>query len=281
LALDDALDRYFSAWNDHDPAAVVGAFVKGGTYQDPTTPGPLSGEALAATVAGVFAAFPDVIYDLVRVAPISDAAATAQWVMRGTNRGPLPTGPPTGATIALPGADFIDYDPVADRLTKVVGYFDTATMFRQLGLQMHISPPDMDPVTRYGIGVRVDTQRRTVPGAFTVTWIDVDSEHQLALFNGVTEVVTELLGDEGYLGSCFASVGRRNYTFTAWTSVDAAKSALRGGAHGEAMRLAHAGGLGDSAIGITSIWTPEVLNGVFHAGPGRSHDLAELTGQWR
>jgi len=280
MSLTDALDRYFNGWNDHDPPAIVASLVDGGTYEDPTTGGPLSGDALAENVAALLVGFPDVHFDLVSVAPMSTTTAAAQWVMRGTNTGPVPGGRATGGTIALPGADFIDYDPDADRLVKVVGYFDTAIMLGQLGLQAHITPADMEPVTKFGIGLRVDTQRETLPGAFSVTWIDIDPEHGFALVDANTNIVMEQLGNDGYLGSCFASIGRRRYTFTAWENVDAAKAALRGGAHAAAMRLVRTGGLGDNAFGVTSIWRPEVLNGVFHAGTGKSYDLSELTGQW-
>ena len=85
--------------------------------------------------------------------------------MRGTNTGPMPAGPATGQTVALPGADFIGYDPAADRIAKVTGYFDTATLLTQLGLQAHISPADMEPVTKFGIGLRVDTERQTMLAA--------------------------------------------------------------------------------------------------------------------
>jgi hypothetical protein len=90
----------------------------------------------------------------------------------------------------------------------------------------------------------------------------------------------EQLGNEAYLGSCFATIGRRNYTFTAWRSVADAKSALRQGAHRAAMKLAKGGDLGANAFGVTSIWAPEVLNGIFHTSGGGSKDLAELSGQW-
>ncbi len=280
MSLTDALDRYFAAWNDHDPDAVVRSLADGGSYEDPTTGGPLTGDALAANVATLLAGFPDLHFDLASVAPTSDTTAAAQWLMRGTNTGPMPAGPATGQTVALPGADFIDYDPAADRVAKVTGYFDTATMLRQLGLQAHITPADMEPVTKFGIGLRVDTQRQAVPGAFSVTWIDIGPEHQFTLFEATTSVVTEQLGNDGYLGSCFATIGRRNYTFTAWESVEAAKAALHSGAHGAAMRLAKSGGVGDNAFGVTSIWKPEVLNGVFRAFKAKSDDLAEVTGQW-
>lgn len=280
MSLTDALDRYFTAWNDHDPDAVVRSLAEDGSYEDPTTGGPLTGDVLAANVATLLTGFPDLHFDLVSVAATSDIEAAAQWLMRGTNTGPMPAGPATGQTVALPGADFIDYDPAADRIAKVVGYFDTATLLSQLGLQAHITPADMEPVTKFGIGLRVDTQRTTVPGAFTVTHIDIDPEHQFTLIDATTGIVMEQLGNDGYLGSCFATIGRRNYTFTAWESVQAAKAALHNGAHRDAMRLVKAGELGANAVGTTSIWTPEVLNGIFRVGPGNSGDLSELTGQW-
>ena len=114
----------------------------------------------------------------------------------------------------------------------------------------------------------------------TVTWIDIDPQHQFTLIDATTNIVMDQLGNEGYLGSCFATIGRRNYTFSAWESVEAARSSLKGGAHGEAMRLAVKGGIGESATGVTSIWAPEVLNGIFHAGKGPSRELSELGAQW-
>ena len=89
----------------------------------------------------------------------------------------------------------------------------------------------------------------------------------------------EQLANDDYLGSCFATVGRRNYTFTAWTSAEAAQAALRGDAHSSAMKLAQSGGLGETARGVTSLWSPLFLNGVFNP-QGGSLDLAELGGQW-
>ena len=113
----------------------------------------------------------------------------------------MPAGPATGGTIALPGADFLDYDPDADRVSRVVGYFDTATTLAQLGLQVHISPADMAPITKFGISLRVDTERETLPGAFSITWIDIDPEYQVTLIDATTNIVMEQYGNDGYLGS--------------------------------------------------------------------------------
>jgi steroid delta-isomerase-like uncharacterized protein len=280
MPISQALDRYFDAWNAHNPDAVVAAMASDGTYEDPTTGGPLSGEAFADNVRSLMVGFPDVRFELISVDALDDTRAAAQWLMKGTNSGPMPAGPATNQTIALPGCDFIDYDPAEDRLSKVVGYFDTATMLTQLGLQAHITPANMEPTIKFGIGVRVDTERTAIPGALTVTWIDVDSEHQFTVVNSTTDIIVEQLRNEGYLGSCLATVGRRNFTFTAWESVEAAKKALRGGAHAQAMRMFLNGELGETARGVTSIWTPERLNGLVRASTGKTADLAELDEQW-
>ena len=50
-------------------------------------------------------------------------------------------------------------------------------------------------------------------------------------------------------------------------------------AHSNAMKLAQTGGLGESARGVTSVWSPLYLNGVF-TPQGGSRDLAELGEQW-
>jgi steroid delta-isomerase-like uncharacterized protein len=278
MSIDTALDRYFDAWNSHDPDAAVAALTDGGTYEDPMTGGPLSGDAFAANVAGVCAGFPDVQFDI-DSASVHDDTASVQWRMQGTNTGPLPGGPATGGTIDLPGADFFTYDADADRISSVVGYFDTATMLAQLGLQAHITPADVEGMIGYGISVRVETGRDAIPGAMTVTWIEVDPEHQSTLVDATTAIVAEQHGNADYLGTTFATIGRRNCTFTAWTSPEAAQAALRDDAHSSAMKLAQSGGVGESARGVTSMWTPAYLNGVFHASEGSS-PITELGGQW-
>ncbi len=281
MALTDALDRYFDAWNAGDGTAVVAALTPGGTYEDPTTGGPLEGEALAASVAGVAAGFPDLSFEIMSVQPTSDTSAVAQWVMHGTNTGPMPGGPATGGTIALPGVDLFEYDAGTDRLAKVTGYFDTATMLRQLGLQAHITPNDIGDAVTFGYSVRIDSKREGAPGAFTVTWIEIDPEYHDHLRDSTMAIVFEQLGEEaGYLGSFLASIGRRKYTFTAWTDVESAKAALRGGKHGEAMRDARTDGFGANVRGVTSIWSADTMNGIFHPGAGKSYDLSELGGQW-
>ena len=68
MSLNDALDRYFAGWNDHDAAAVVASLAADGTFEDPTSHGQRSGNALGQYVAELVIGFPDVHFDVVSVA---------------------------------------------------------------------------------------------------------------------------------------------------------------------------------------------------------------------
>ena len=119
-----AIDRYLAAWNAGDGRGVAAALTEHGSYADPTSGGPLSGDALAAYVDDLAAGFPDLRFEVVGVATIGRRSAVLRWVMHGTNTGSCSYGGPTGVAIAIAGADFLEYDPVHDRISSVVGYLD-------------------------------------------------------------------------------------------------------------------------------------------------------------
>src|SRR5438067_1347599 len=114
-----AAQRYFEAWNRRDPDAIVAVFAEGGTYSDPTSGGELTGPAIGAYAAGLFAAFPDLSFDLISVAATSDRDVVGEWVMRGTNTGSFSGLPPTGLGVALPGVDLVAVD--GDTIRSVRG----------------------------------------------------------------------------------------------------------------------------------------------------------------
>ena len=101
----------------------------------------------------------------------------AEWLMKGTNSGPFAGGPPPGKSVALPGADFLTVD--GDKISSVKGYFDRRTLVEQLGLQVIVQPYSIGPFT-FGDSVRYTTGKRTKPGAFSLTWIDVNSDEEAA-----------------------------------------------------------------------------------------------------
>ena len=134
----DVAKKYFGAWNSRDPEAIVATLAQDGTYEDPTSGGPLSGQALSQYAGGLISAFPDLSFDLVRGVPAGHEMVAAEWLMKGTNSGPFAGDPPTGKSVALPGADFLTV--AGDKIGSVKGYFDQRTLVEQLGLQVIEQP---------------------------------------------------------------------------------------------------------------------------------------------
>jgi steroid delta-isomerase-like uncharacterized protein len=138
MTIVDVAQTYLQAWNDHNPDAIVSTFVEGGTYVDPTVPNGLTGPAIGQNAAGLFMTFPDLRFDIESIAQTGEDTVAVQWLMCGTNTGPLMGNPPTGQTIALPGADFIRIE--SDKVRSVQGYFDQKTFVEHLGLQAIVAP---------------------------------------------------------------------------------------------------------------------------------------------
>jgi steroid delta-isomerase-like uncharacterized protein len=159
--------RYFDGWNAHDADVIAATFALDGTYADPLVQG-LDPGATGAYAVGLAAAFPDLRFELVTSSLTDDGAVAAQWVMRGTNSGPFNGLPPTGREIALPGADFITFADDGSGIASVTGYFDSAGVPRDLGLQVIVQPKTIGPWT-FGIASRASAGREAPAGAISLT----------------------------------------------------------------------------------------------------------------
>lgn len=248
----DAAQQYFDAWNRRDPDAIVATFAEGGTYSDPTVQG-LSGPAIGAYAGSLFAAFPDLSFDLESVATTDAGTVTAQWVMRGTNTGPFGDAPPTGQTVALPGADFITLD--GDKVRSVQGYFDQRTFVEQLGLQTMVMPYRAGPFA-FGYATTAKTGKRMKPGAVSLTKITVRSEQERQQIREYSRAIAaEMLTMRGFLGWIGVVVGDEMYTISAWEDAEAPRQLLRGGTHRSAMRHFYEENF--ALGGMLSVWSPE------------------------
>ena len=249
---------YLDAWNAQDGPGVLATFAPDGTYVDPTLPGPIGGEHLAGYVGGLAAAFPDLHFAVEDVAVVPGDRVFVGWQMRGTNAGPLPGAPqPTGGTCDLPGIDVIT---VADGgIASVVRYFDQKTFVEQLGLQALVAPADEEPMV-WGVAARTAIPNPTLPGALSMTWADVDTPAQMAEIQVRTQAILEgFAAEPGFITWLGSITGMRMHTVTAWTSAEAAESAIaRSPAHREAVERVHHGDL--VPRGFTSIWVPHRLN---------------------
>src|SRR5262245_42829300 len=139
----DIAQRYFDAWNQHDVAAIVASFAETGTYSDPVTPVPLTGSAIGSYAQGLWGAFPDLSFDVVSITENASGLVSAEWLMKGANTGPFSGLPPTGASVVLPGADFIRVD--GGKIRSVQGYFDSGALPRALGLDVIVQPRTVGP----------------------------------------------------------------------------------------------------------------------------------------
>jgi steroid delta-isomerase-like uncharacterized protein len=247
--------QYFDAWNRHDAAGIVATFAEGGTYTDPLAPA-LTGEAIAAYAGGLWAAFPDLSFEIVGVPLAGDGLVVARWLMKGINTGPFQGLPPSGRSVTLPGADFIQID--GDKIRSLQGYFDSGEVPRQLGLQILAQPYTLGPF-HFGTAISVQSGKKNKPGAFSITTLHARSEQeqdQIATYSRA--IATEMLSMPGFIGWTGIVVGDRMITVTAWDTPEDPRRLNREGTHVEAMKAFFAPDI--AAGGYTSVWVPERFN---------------------
>lgn len=247
---------YFDAWNRHDAPGIVATFAENGTYTDPTTPAPLTGEAIGAYAEGLWSAFPDLSFEFENISVSDRGLVTAEWVMKGTNSGSMMGLPPTGLQVTLPGADFVRVE--GDKIRSVQGYFDSAAVPRALGLDVIVQPKAMGPFG-FGTSVRASTGNKSLPAAFSITCLEARTEEEvLAVRASSRKVATELLSKPGFISFVGVTVGDRMMTVTAWETADAMESTMKSGEHRAAVERFFSPEIARG--GHTGIWAPLRLN---------------------
>ena len=135
-ALQEFIDRYNAAWNDHDVEAIVSMHTEDSVFENHTTGDVNIGkDAIAQAITGIFGVFPDLSFEA-RSQYIRDDLVVQEWTARGTHEGPMNrsgmTIEPTGRTVEYRGMDII---PIRDGLVaRKDVYSDGVTLLRQLGL---------------------------------------------------------------------------------------------------------------------------------------------------
>jgi steroid delta-isomerase-like uncharacterized protein len=279
-SVSEVCQRYFAAWNRHDPAGVAACFAADGTYTDPVS-GTISGQAIADYVAGLIQAFPDLRFEVgthgvVTHGVVDPQTLAGQWRMLGTNRGSMRGLPPTGRTIDVPGADFITVEDGAIR--SVTGYFDAGAVPRQIGMMVVAQPKSIGPVS-FGTCTHMQSPSTAMPGAFSLTSLQYRSDEEL---ENIRQYSRKMFGEmsqyEGFVSMLTAAAGGRAFTVTAWTDVDAPRKFMTQGTHKTAMQAFFSENL--SAGGFTSVWVPARLNPVWVRCPecGKMGDHAKNAG---
>lgn len=251
-------EGFFGAWNRRDTAAIAAAFADDGSYADPAHPDGLDPRGTAAYAAALFAAFPDLSFATEDLTVGDDGLVWVRWLMTGTNSGPFRGLPPTGRAVSVPGVDLIRVE--GDRVAQVRGFFDTAAVPRQLGMQVVVQPDAVGPFT---FGVSTYASRATTePGAVSLTMLERRSPEEYDEVRArARDTVSDLMGMPGFISWLGVAVADRHYTITAWESPEAVAGLRRSPAHAEAMERFF--GPDFSAGAQTGVWTPYHLNGMW------------------
>jgi len=234
IELPPALQAYFDAWNRHDGPGIVATFVPGGTYADPLTAGPLSGDAIARYAEGLWGSFPDLRFDLNGTVMGDGKTVYLPWKMQGTNTGPFNELPPTGKAVALPGVDIVRL--ASDGVQSVTGYFDSREVPTQLGLQVLVLPHAIGPFT-FGTSTRVTSGRTGTPAGFAWTSLEPRTPAEAEEIKRLgRETLKDMLAMDGFIAATTVTCGKRQMTFSSWEKQEDIARLRNSKAHNEAMR---------------------------------------------
>jgi steroid delta-isomerase-like uncharacterized protein len=134
--LQEFIDRYNAAWNDHDVDGIVAMHTDDSVFENHTT-GDLNvgKEEIGKAIRGIFTVFPDLTFET-RRQYIRNGLVVQEWTARGTHLGKMTRAglevEPTGKRVEYRGMDVI---PIEDgRVARKDVYSDGVTLLRQLGL---------------------------------------------------------------------------------------------------------------------------------------------------
>jgi steroid delta-isomerase-like uncharacterized protein len=247
---------YTDAWNRHDGAAIVATFAEGGNYTDPTTAGPLAGAAIADYAQSLWDAFPDLSFEVVSLTENDQGLVSAEWLMKGTNTGPMKGLAPTGRSIALAGADFARIE--GGRIHSLQGYFDSGAVPRALGLDVIVQPSSIGPFG-FGTSTRASNGSIALPGAFSITnFVARNAEEVAIIKDGGRKIAMDMLSMPGFISMVSVVVGDCLMTITAWETVDSMAPLMKQGEHRSMVSRYFTSEFG--AGGMTGVWIPGRLN---------------------
>ena len=93
MEIPEAVHDYVDAFARADVDGCASASAPDGTYSDPGTAGPLSGQAIRDHFAAFFGGFPDAACETVSLDPVTKNLSVWRWILRGTKHRLLPGDP--------------------------------------------------------------------------------------------------------------------------------------------------------------------------------------------
>ncbi|MEA2273574.1 MAG: hypothetical protein QOI98_2282 [Solirubrobacteraceae bacterium] len=134
-ALEQAIERYNAAWNDHDLDAVVSMHAPDMVFANHTAGESAEGEDVRKHIGAIFETWPDIEFTTRRLY-VRDGLVVQEWTARATHsrvmrRGDL-VAEPTGRQVEWVGMDVIPFEQGLVKRKDV--YSDSVSIMRQVGL---------------------------------------------------------------------------------------------------------------------------------------------------
>jgi steroid delta-isomerase-like uncharacterized protein len=134
-ALEEAIERYNQAWNDHDLDAIMAMHAPDMVFENHTAGESAQGEDVRGHIGSIFESWPDIAFEGRRTY-VRDGLVVQEWTATATHANTMRRGDlvaePTGKRIEWKGLDVI---PFEDGLIKrKTVYSDSVSILRQLGL---------------------------------------------------------------------------------------------------------------------------------------------------
>jgi steroid delta-isomerase-like uncharacterized protein len=134
-ALREVIDRYNTAWNEHDLDAIMAMHAPDMVFENHTAGESAVGEEARAHIGSIFETWPDITFSTRRLY-VREGLAVQEWTASATHANTMRRGDlvaePTGKRVEWDGVDVI---PFEDGLVKRKDvYSDSVSILRQVGL---------------------------------------------------------------------------------------------------------------------------------------------------
>jgi steroid delta-isomerase-like uncharacterized protein len=133
--LEELIDRYNQAWNDHDLDAIASMHAPDMVFENHTAGESARGPDAREHIASIFETWPDIHFETRRLY-VRDGVVTQEWTATATHRNAMRRGDlvaaPTGRKIEWRGVDVIPFENGLIKRKDV--YSDSVSILRQVGL---------------------------------------------------------------------------------------------------------------------------------------------------
>jgi steroid delta-isomerase-like uncharacterized protein len=134
-ALEQTIERYNRAWNEHDLDAIMSMHAPDMVFENHTAGESAEGEEVRSHIASIFDSWPDIAFSTRRMY-VRDGLVVQEWTATATHVQPMRRGElvaePSGKRIEWKGLDVMPFEN--GLLKRKTVYSDSVSILRQVGL---------------------------------------------------------------------------------------------------------------------------------------------------